>query len=110
MFLIFLLQSIDQGNAPVVDESIHREVQSILCNNDIAYSTNPLDMIRKTHKKCNEEMTKLMFKVPQTDEIRERVKILTKRSQNLQVSCHEVFNYNICSFMVLYFVLFYVMN
>ena len=55
-------------------------------------------------------MVKLMFIVPQTDEIRERVKVLTERLQNLQVSCHEVFNYNISSFMVLYFVLFYVMN
>ena len=110
MFLIFLSQSADRGKAPTIEESIHTEVQSIFSDDDMAYSTNPFDTIKKLMKICNEEMTELMFKMTQIDEIRERVKVLRERLQNLQVSCHEVFNYNISSFMVLYFVLFYVMN
>ncbi|XP_059070272.1 uncharacterized protein LOC131049460 isoform X2 [Cryptomeria japonica] len=65
-------KSDDRGKTPSLEGSIHREVQPLLCDNDIAYSANLLEMIRKTQKKCNEEILQLLFIVPQTDEIREK--------------------------------------
>lgn len=100
MLLIFLSQLDVWEKTPAILDNIDIEVDSLLCDDDITYSTNPTKMIRKTEFFFNKEIFKLLFMVPQTNEIKERVKKLSKRLQKLEVSYHEIFNYNISSFMV----------
>ena len=61
---------------------------------DIGSSLDLIKMIYKALKKINEDIFRLLFIVPQTDEIKSKVNVLVKRSHALQLGC-EILNHNI---------------
>ena len=83
-----------------LDKSIDINVNEIMHDAGIGYSLDPIKMIENILKKMNEDILHLLFIQPQTNEIKEKVDVLVKKSKALKVSC-SILNYNINSFMIL---------
>lgn len=98
-----------RGKTPALP-NYNTMVDSLFCDDDIAYSTYPIAVMRKIQKKVNREIIALAYQVPQTDAIKERLQQLMQRAQNMKVSSNEIFNYNINLKNGLYFLFFYVRN
>ena len=75
-------------------------MDELMRNAGIGSSLDPIKMIEKALKKINEDIFRLLFIVPQTNEIKAKVDVLVKRSHALQVSC-EILNHNINSYSTL---------
>jgi len=87
MFSRFL----SQVTYPLTEKSIEMDVDEIMCDDDIASSLNPFQMLKKSVKKLNAEILRLVFIQQQMEEIREKIDHLTMRSQSLNVS-YGIFN------------------
>jgi hypothetical protein len=83
MFSIFL----SQATYPLAEKSIEMDVDEIMCDDDITSSLNPFQMLKKSVKKINVEILRLVFIQPQMEEIREKIDRLMMRAQSLNVSC-----------------------
>ena len=85
------------------DTSIDMDVNELITDADIAFSANPIEMVRKATSKINQEILRLMFIQPRTKEITTRVDRLLLRSQCLSVSC-VIFIYKIVHlhFLIIY--------
>jgi hypothetical protein len=88
---------------PSTDTSIDMDVNELITDADIAFSANPIEMVRKATSKINREILRLMFIQPRTEEITTRVDRLLLRSQCLSVSC-VIFIYKIVHlhFLIIY--------
>ena len=72
-------------------------MNELLQDVDIGSSLDLVKVIEKNLKKIYEDILRLLFIVPQTDEIKAKVDVLVKILHALQVSCG-ILNHNINSF------------
>ena len=105
MFYIFLLQTNDSVYETKSQLSIDFDVNELLNDADIGSYLDPVKVIEKTLKKINADILRLLFIIPQTDNIKSKVEVLVKRSWALKVSCG-ILNHNINSFITLSFFTF----
>ena len=97
MFYIFFLLTNDLIYETTSHQSIDFDVNDLLNDADIGSSLEPVKVIENTLKEINVDILRLLFIIPQTDEIKSKVEVLVKRSQALKVSCR-ILNHNINSF------------
>ena len=72
-------------------------MNDLLNDVDIGSYLELVKVIENTLKKINADMLRLLIISPQTDEIKEKVEVFLKRSQDLKVSC-AILSHNINSF------------
>ena len=104
LILFFYVLIMSQAtHRPSTDTSIDMDVNELITDGDIAFSANPIEMVRKATSKINREILRLMFIQPRTEEITTRVDRLLLRSQCLSVSC-VIFIYKIVHlhFLIIY--------
>ena len=104
LILIFYVLIMSRAtHRPSTDTSIDMDVNELISDANIALSTNLIDMVRKATTKINQEILRLMFIQPRTEEITTRVDRLLLRSQCLSVSC-VIFIYKIVHlpFLIIY--------
>ena len=99
-FYLFLLQTTDSTSETNPKQPINLDVDELMRNARIGYSLYLIKMIEKDLKKIKEDILRLLFAVPQTNEIKAKVDGLVKRLHDLQVSC-KILNHNINSFSTL---------
>jgi hypothetical protein len=87
MFFIFL----SQATYLLEEKSIEMDVDEIMCDDDIASSLNPFQMLKKSVRKINVEILSLVFIQPQMKQIRENIDHLMMRAHSLNVS-FRIFN------------------
>ena len=75
-------------------ESIDMDVRDLMLDDDITLGVNPIEVVTKAKKKINQELLRLIFIQPQTNEIRAKLERLKNRSRCLDVSC-SIFNQKI---------------
>ena len=74
LILIFYVLIMSHAtHRPSTDTSIDMDVNELISDADIALSTNPIEMVRKSTTKINQEILRLMFIQPRTEEITARV-------------------------------------
>ena len=81
-------------------QSIDFDVNELLNDAENGSSIDPSKVTEKTLKKINVDIIRLLFIIPQTDEIKSKVEVLVKKSHALKVSCG-ILNHNINSFRTL---------
>ena len=77
LILFFYVLIMSQAtHRPSTDTSIDMDVNELITDADIAFSANPIEMVRKATSKINREILRLMFIQPRTEEITTRVERL----------------------------------
>ena len=106
--MFFILMKSDWGKVPTSNQYFQSPTKEVITNEDIFYSTNPMETIRKLIKKLNIELISLLKFKPQTPEIKERIIILMEDIHRYGVSV--TFNNDIYSFNISIFLLWHVLN
>ena len=80
MFYIFLLQTNDSMYETTSQQSIDFDVHELLNDANISHPIESVNLTEKTLKTINVDILRLLFIIPQTDEIKSKVEALVNRS------------------------------